>query len=333
MGLKFLKITGVTLMAVSMAWAQGSIKVSCVGNSITEGYGIWDKKKYPEHLQEMLGAEYQVENHGVSSQMFLKSSDQSYWNTEKFKSAYNFAPNIVVIELGTNDSKYFYKSNTNNFYYEYKSHTKESIIAEMKKDYEALLDTFLHQPQAPKIYATLQPYAQNEGWSITDSAIVNYINPIIEEVAKKKGVNIIDLHSSFSNPDWLLDDVVHPNEAGAKELAKIIADAIIKGPTSSSTEEPLPLSSSGQESPESSASVNPESSTDALVNSASIRPQVIMQNGFIQVNHFAGPISVFDMNGHLVKQMNSKGTARISIKNSGTYMVKTGRNIQKIFVK
>ena len=68
----------VALTALFATAAQAVTKVACVGNSITEGYGIWDKKRYPEHLQDMLGSDYQVENFGHSSQMFRKNSSESY---------------------------------------------------------------------------------------------------------------------------------------------------------------------------------------------------------------------------------------------------------------
>lgn len=209
-------------MAVSSALA--ATNVACVGNSITEGYGIWSEKKYPDHLQEMLGNDYAVTNFGVSSMTFagekIKGGDNnsSYWKTEKFKAALASSPNIVIIELGTNDSKYFMESEGANYNYLYGQCEKTQLYT----DYEALIDTFAHLPTNPKIYATLQPYSNNVGWAIMDTAIVSQINPIIKETAVKKGVNIIDLHTLFQTPAWFLDDSVHPNATGAQELAKIV---------------------------------------------------------------------------------------------------------------
>lgn len=213
--------------------ANAQTRVACVGNSITEGYGIWDQKKYPDHLQDMLGEAYSVQNFGVSSMTFAnKGADDnmSYWNTAKFKAALEFNPEIVVIELGTNDSKFFTNNCIENgqptYNYNYGQYEKEQLY----KDYEALLDTFMHLPASPKVYATLQPYSNNCGWGIMDTAIVNQINPIIQEVATRKGVEIIDLHSQFNTPAWFLADSVHPNATGAKELARIIKEGILKTP-------------------------------------------------------------------------------------------------------
>ena len=193
--------------------ASGTIaaNVACVGNSITEGYGIdWGVKKYPDHLQDLMQPGDSVANFGTSGKMFYKESGESYWVQGKIKEALAFPADIVVIELGTNDSKLFYFT-----YY--------NVTADMlKPSYEDLLDTFAHLPTNPEIYATLQPYSNNVEWGIMDTSIVKYINPLIKETAIEKGVNIIDLHTLFKTPDWFLADSVHPNAKGAQELAKIV---------------------------------------------------------------------------------------------------------------
>ncbi|MBR2308801.1 MAG: hypothetical protein IKA48_16685, partial [Fibrobacter sp.] len=180
-------------------------------------------------------------NFGVSSMTFANkgpSDNMSYWNTDKFKAALEFNPEIVVIELGTNDSKFFTNNCIENgqpqYNYNYGQYEKEQLY----KDYEALLDTFMHLATSPRVIATLQPYSNNCGWGIMDTAIVNQINPIILEVATRKGVEIIDLHSQFNTPAWFLPDSVHPNATGAKELARIIKEGILKVPADTSGNTP-----------------------------------------------------------------------------------------------
>ena len=228
---------GLTLAVVAATVFAGTTmaqtRVACVGNSITEGYGLGWQEDYPFRLQEMLGDSYKVQNFGVSSMTFANKGpgdNMSYWNTDKFKAALAFNPEIVVIELGTNDSKFFTNNCIENgqprYNYNYGQYEKEQLY----KDYEALLDTFMHLTTSPRVIATLQPYSNNCEWGIMDTAIVNQINPIIEEVATRKGVEIIDLHSQFNTPEWFLADSVHPNATGAKELARIIKEGILKVP-------------------------------------------------------------------------------------------------------
>lgn len=333
--------SALTLTFFAAVCAEAAIKVACVGNSITEGYGIWDKKKYPEHLQDMLGSDYQVENFGHSSQMFRKNSGESYWKSDRFTKAYNFGADIVVIELGTNDSKYYYNGPEN--YYE-----KNVDRNEMLKDYEALIDTFAHQPQAPIIYATLQPYANKYDWYITDTAIVNQINPIIKEAAENKGAVLIDLHAEFNKKEWLLDDMVHPNETGAKELARIVANAIQKTPeqksssskaseessssitsTSSSSEATATSSSNAPEDQSSSSSENAIKSSSSSATTTRIHElastanfKTYTQDNAILIENYVGKISIFDLNGNLVKSAICNGSARIPVNRNGAYVVK-----------
>ena len=208
----FGKLSIAISLAVSLA-ASGALatNVACVGNSITEGYGIdWGVKKYPDHLQDLMQPGDSVANFGTSGKMFYKESGESYWVQGKIKEALAFPSDIVVIELGTNDSKLFYFT-----YY-------NVTVDMLKPSYKDLLDTFAHLPTNPEIYATLQPYSNNVEWGIMDTSIVKYINPLIKETAMEKGVNIIDLHTLFKTPSWFLADSVHPNANGAQELAKIV---------------------------------------------------------------------------------------------------------------
>lgn len=315
-----------TIAAISIFTASGAFatKVACVGNSITFGYGLnWDEKTYPQNLQIMLGDDFEVGNFGHSGMMFHKKSNESYWTSPKFKEAYEFQPDIVVIELGTNDSKYFHDgagSSTGYNYYAYdsKGYSRADLLDEMKKDYEALIDTFAHQPQAPTIYATLQPYANNWDWFITDTVIVNVINPLIKEVATNKGVQLIDLHESFNKPEWLLDDNVHPNANGAYELAAIIAKSI--------------RPASGNETPANSSN-SADISSSSSANNVSDNEETGILHETTALKTYTGDVSIFDLNGNYIKKVYANGSLDIKNGHKGTFIVKAGRNTQKIILK
>jgi lysophospholipase L1-like esterase len=87
------------------AWAQ--IKVACVGDSITAGYALTNPwaDSYPSQLATILGSGYNVGNFGLSGATVQKRSDYTYWNTSQYRNSLRFKPNVVVIMLGTNDSK------------------------------------------------------------------------------------------------------------------------------------------------------------------------------------------------------------------------------------
>ena len=83
------------------------IKVACLGNSITYGSGIPDRPRdsYPSQLQRMLGNKWIVRNFGVGGRTLLKKGDFPYWNEEAYAQAKSFLPDVVIIKLGTNDTK------------------------------------------------------------------------------------------------------------------------------------------------------------------------------------------------------------------------------------
>ena len=83
------------------------IRVACIGNSITYGYGIDAKFQhaYPGILQQLLGPKYDVRNFGMSGRTLLQKGDFPYMREYIYRRAKNFQPDIITIKLGTNDSK------------------------------------------------------------------------------------------------------------------------------------------------------------------------------------------------------------------------------------
>lgn len=75
-----------------MSQAQ-KIKVACVGNSVTYGYGIKNRETncYPAQLQQMLGDAYEVENFGHSGATLLNKGYRPYTQQEAYQKALRFA--------------------------------------------------------------------------------------------------------------------------------------------------------------------------------------------------------------------------------------------------
>jgi lysophospholipase L1-like esterase len=188
------------------------IKVACVGDSITFGAGLADKKKdsYPAVLGRALGNEYEVENFGVSGRTALRKGGLSYWNEKELRKAIVYNPNIVIIEFGANDSK------PENWRFK----------DEFEKDYSDLVDVFLNRRVHRKVFICQPVPAFNKNYTISDSTIVNEIIPIIENVSKVKKVEVIELYKAFSGKEKLFLDGIHLNEEGCALMAKEIYKAI-----------------------------------------------------------------------------------------------------------
>lgn len=202
------------------AWLQSweapkkdAIRVACVGNSITYGAGIKDRTRdgYPAVLGQLLGDDYYVKNFGVSARTMLNKGDHPYMNESKFREALTFNPDIVIVKLGTNDTK------SQNWQYK----------ADFMKDMQAMIDAFSALPAKPKIYlcSPAKVYSANSP-GINDSIIVNGVIPMVQKLVKKNKLQLIDLHTVMSGKEELFPDKIHPNEQGAKIMAGAVYQAI-----------------------------------------------------------------------------------------------------------
>ena len=188
-----------------------AVRVACIGNSITHGSGIdmQEQKGYPAQLQRLLGNGCVVKNFGVGARCMMSTSDHPYMQEQAWRDAKAFLPNIVVIKLGTNDSK-DYQWNQQQY----------------EKDYQAMLDTLKALPSKPAIYLCTPIRAFRDKWGITDSVIVNGVIPSIEKIAKKNRLTVIDLHGVITDEKQMTGDMIHPNAAGAGAMSKVIYEAI-----------------------------------------------------------------------------------------------------------
>lgn len=200
------------LMLLVMHQLQAQIKVACIGDSITEGAGIKDEEtNYPEYLQILLGQGYKVENFGNSGKT-MTDGDQAYLKTKEYKNALAFKPNIVIIMLGTNDTKPDRWPGEDKFYTYYKS----------------FIENFQSLPETQEIYICYPVRAFNNNFRIRESVLKLNIIPAIKLVGRRTDVNIIDLYSPFFDKALLLPDGVHPNEEGARLIASEIFKVIAK---------------------------------------------------------------------------------------------------------
>lgn len=196
-------------LATIAAPSEQALRVACIGNSITDGMGI-DMSEvygYPAVLQRLLGKNYNVKNFGVSARTLMNKGDLPYMKEQAWADAQAFLPNIVVIKLGTNDSKDY------NWIHG----------ADYGADLQKMVDTLRALPSKPQIYVC-SPIPAARIWGISDSVIVNGEIPAIKRVVKKNKLAYIDLHTEFKPTEGLMQrDGIHPTDKGAAQLAKIIA--------------------------------------------------------------------------------------------------------------
>lgn len=200
-------ITLLLLQSV-VSFAQSEVKVACVGNSITEGSGL--KQTYPQVLQVLLGDDFEVRNYGVSARTLLKNGDFPYWNEDKYKQVLAWNPDIVIIKLGTNDSK------PQNWKY------KKNFV----EDYVALVESFQSLPSKPLVYLAYPVPVFEDRWGINGNIVKKKVLPAVKKIARKTNAKTIDLYTPFLGKAELTYDGVHPNDAGAALIAREVYKAI-----------------------------------------------------------------------------------------------------------
>ncbi len=205
--------TVIALLLVSLAAGQErTIRVACIGNSITIGSG--GATAYPQQLGSRLGSHYNVRNFGVSGTTLLKHGDFPYWNEAAFLQAQDFDPHIIIISLGTNDSKPQNRIFLNEFF----------------NDYMDFIKVFRRNGRAPQIYVCIPPpvFVVHD---INATVIRDQISPIVDSVrtaARAFGINWYDAMLSHGD---LFPDGIHPNATGYAMMADTAAAAIWNGPS------------------------------------------------------------------------------------------------------
>lgn len=191
--------------------AQSPVKIAFVGNSITQGPGRDNPDSYPLQVGALLGDAYEVKNFGVSGRTLLKKGDYPYWNEPQFQEAKDFQPDVVVIKLGTNDSK------PQNWAHK----------ADFVKDYLDLIAEFrAHMPADGKVYIVIPVPVTRENFGITPHVMNNEQRLMLLEIIQKSGAEVIDLYTPLQDKAELLPDGVHPNKEGLGIMAAVVARSI-----------------------------------------------------------------------------------------------------------
>jgi lysophospholipase L1-like esterase len=197
------------------------VRVLCAGDSVTQGINLYSpEESYPAYLGRMLGKEYEVMNAGMIGSTMLRQGDLPYWNQALFQSGAAFSPNIVVLMLGTNDSK------PRNWKHK----------AEFEGDTLAMIEHFSSLWTKPKVYLCLPTTVFPELYpkisttpsdqQIDSLVLESEIKPILRRASLQANVPLIDIGLAMAGKSVEFPDGIHPNGKGNEEIAKVVLDQI-----------------------------------------------------------------------------------------------------------
>lgn len=194
------------------------VRVACVGDSITRGTFVWRRKvnSYPAQLQAMLGERFCVRNFGVNAHAVQRAADFPYRDSEAFRSSGAFDPDIVLIMLGTNDSR------GDNW----------KGVSAFADDYRDLVRHYRSLGSRPDVWLLTPPALFRLGRSTKvrygmDDGAVREMCDAIERVARDLGCGLIDVNAATAgHPEAFRFDGVHPQAAGARLIAQAVYEAI-----------------------------------------------------------------------------------------------------------
>lgn len=211
---KFFLMAWFSCFFIQAGLAQ-KIKVACIGDSVTFGFGIDSRNRlsYPGQLQDLLGDNYAVSNFGKNGTTLLRNGHNPYFKTEEFKQALAFRPDVVVIHLGLNDTD---------------PRNWPSYQSEFEQDYAALIDTLKQINPATRILlAELSPiFSGHPRFKSGTRDWHKEIRLKIRKVATDHELELVDFFAPLHSRPDLLPDQLHPNVEGARILSQAVYSKI-----------------------------------------------------------------------------------------------------------
>lgn len=187
------------------------IKVACIGDSVTYGYGLSDRENdaYPVRLQRMLGKEYDVRNFGHNGATLLNRGHRPYRTLPEYSQALEFVPDLVVIHLGLNDTD---------------PRNWPGWSDDFIPDYRALIEDFRKvNPRVRVWVCRLTPILHGHRRFLSGTRDWHaQIQRKIDQIAATADVGLIDLYAPLIDRPDLFPDNLHPDAEGAAILAKTV---------------------------------------------------------------------------------------------------------------
>jgi acyl-CoA thioesterase-1 len=190
------------------------MNIVCLGDSITSGFKLPapETSSFPSQLEKMSGNKWKITNAGVTGGTALKKGDISIWTTDVFSSIKKTEPDVVVLMLGTNDTK----------------DINWPHISFFEADYSEIVQQIKELPGHPEvILCSVPPIEGFNHLGISDGRATELTGQV-REIAEATETHYVDFTSPLAGKPKLFLDGLHPNEQGAQIIAKILMKSIIQ---------------------------------------------------------------------------------------------------------
>ena len=213
-------LCGYTTLRLPPKLRTGKIRVACVGDSLSYGCGmpLFFLRRYPAMLGRLLGPDYQVAAFAVNDRTLQDSGNKPFRRERAYPQSKAFQPDIVVLLLGTNDSK-----------------NRNWVAPEaFRRQYRALIAAYRALFSGPRVLVCTPPAAFPAVTPLIDR--MTEINPSrIPEIAgeaaaaaEQEGVELVDLYGQTKGRRELFGpDGLHFSVRGAKTVAEAVYERII----------------------------------------------------------------------------------------------------------
>ncbi|MBE7088441.1 MAG: hypothetical protein E7370_02835 [Clostridiales bacterium] len=181
------------------------LKIACIGDSITYGANADNSytDSYPAQLQKLYNGAANVMNFGNSGKTIRNSADDPYSKTTEYNGAMLFNADIVVLMLGTNDSKTYQVPTTQ----------------EMYDAYRVLIEKLYENNPYVVIYMATCPYAYSTSYQISNKNIEDIVIPAQLQIIEDYELECIDMHEFTKNLSNCYADGIHPTSRGYTYLS------------------------------------------------------------------------------------------------------------------
>jgi len=189
-------------------------KVACIGDSITWGFTLLNpwRQSYPAQLGRLLGDGYEVRNFGYNDASARFDADTPYVLKGVYRKSLEWNPDIVLIMLGSNDTK--------------KRNWDPEVF---RRDYCKLVESYRSLPSNPRVVliAPIRIFLVKgiALMGLHPDTMEGGVRPAILEIGEEMGLQVVDLVDLFSDSSCCIDGV-HPQLRGTTLLAKKIFESV-----------------------------------------------------------------------------------------------------------